>query len=323
MIRVLLHDPVSGSTEIGDAALLERWEAAGDQVVWVDFDRHDPAETRKLLQDRCGINRLAVDDALRDRHPPKLEWFDDYFFLLVKGFTADTDDIDFAVVHISTFVGRNFLLTVHALRSPSADSLWQGCVEGSVDVSRGSVHLCYRLLRRVFDRYTPIILGLEGRLDELEELIAERPSDELLLELVGYNSRLKKLRRTFGYQQASMDELRQAESPLFSADSEHEFQDAFEHMERMASLCALMQELSKDLMEGYISLNGHRLNNIMKTLTIASVIFLPLTFVAGIYGMNFDNMPELHTRTGYFVVVGIMVLIASSLLFVFRRARWL
>jgi len=323
MLKVLLYDPASRRSEVGGAELLERWDASGNEIVWVDFDRHDPAETRQLLQGRFGINRLAVDDALRDRHPPKLEWFDDYFFLLVKGFTAETDNIDFSVVHISMFVGRNFMLTVHALRSPSSESLWQSCVEGAVEVSRGPVHLCYRLLRRVFDRYTPIILSLEGRLDELEELIAERPSDALLLELVSYNSRLKKLRRTFGYQQASMAELRLAESPLFGVDSEHEFQDAFEHMERMASLCALMQELSKDLMEGYISLNGHRLNNIMKTLTIASVIFLPLTFVAGIYGMNFENMPELHTRTGYFVVVGVMVAIASTLLYVFRRVRWL
>ncbi|MBK6289000.1 MAG: magnesium/cobalt transporter CorA [Gammaproteobacteria bacterium] len=323
MIRTLLHHPGGARIEAGDESLIGCWDPGGEVLLWADFAANDIGQTRELLIRQLRINPLAVSDALRDRHPPKLEWFDDYFFLLVKGFSAETEGLDFGVVHISLFVGRNFLLTVHALKSPSIDSLWPDAVAGSLDFARGPTHLCYRVLRRVVDRYAPVILGLESRLEELEEVIAARPSDEVLLELVSYNSRLKKLRRTFGYQQACFDELRQARSQGFSSDSTHEFQDVYEHMERLTSLSSLMQELARDLMEGYISLNGHRLNQIMKTLTIASVIFLPLTFLAGIYGMNFDNMPELHTRTGYFIVIGAMLAIAGGLLWGFRRWRWI
>ncbi len=324
MIDVLLYEPPGGAPRCGDAALIDAWDPAGDTLIWVDIDCHDIEAARALLTGRFGISALTASDALRERHPPKLEWFDDYFFLLFKGFTAETADINnVSVVHISMFVGRNFLLTVHALPSPSVRALWSAVTAGAVQPGRGTVHLCYRLLRRIVDRYTPVILGLESRLDALEESLAERPDDTVLLELVNYNSRLKKLRRTFGYQQACLDELRHADSPLFNADSEHEFQDVYEHMERLTSLSALMQELSRDLMDGYISLNGHRLNSIMKTLTIASVIFLPLTFLAGIYGMNFDHMPELHSDAGYFVLLGAMVVIAAGLLWAFRRVRWL
>ena len=323
MINIMLIDPASGHRESGDLALLERWNPASGTLLWLDLDRHDPEQARAVLEQRLSISPLAVTDALRDRHPPKLEWFDEYFFLLVKGFTAETADINFGVVHISIFVGRNFLLTVHALRSPSVEAIWQKLDEGGIDTHRGTVHLCYRLLRRIIDRYAPIIFDLERRLDELEESITESTGDTVLVELVSYNSRLKKLRRNFGYQQACLGELRHATSPLYDEHSAHEFQDAHEHMERLTSLCTLMQELSRDLMDGYISLNGHRLTNIMKTLTIASVIFLPLTFIAGIYGMNFDNMPELHTRTGYFIVVGAMLTIASLQMWYFRRARWI
>ena len=323
MIRTLLHHPGSARIEVGDDSLIGSWDSAGQAFLWADFQGHEVEQTRELLIGPLGINPLAVSDALRDRHPPKLEWFEDYFFLLVKGFTAETEDLDIGVVHISLFVGRNFLLSVHALKSPSIDSLWPDALAGSLDFARGPTHLCYRVLRRVVDRYAPVILGLESRLDELEEVIAARPSDEVLLELVGYNSRLKKLRRNFGYQQACFDELRQTRTHGFSEDSVHEFQDVYEHMERLTSLSALMQELARDLMDGYISLNGHRLNQIMKTLTIASVIFLPLTFLAGIYGMNFDNMPELHTRTGYFIVIGVMLAIAGGLIWRFRRWRWI
>ena len=322
MIRVLLHHP-DGRHETGDERLLDGWDPAGGARAWVDIDRHDDEAARALMTACFGIDPLAVSDALRERHPPKIEWFEDCLFLLVKGFTAETSDINFSVVHISLFVGRGFLLTVHRLASPSVDALFADAALAAEALATGPAHLAYRVLRRVVDRYAPVVLGLEQRLDQLEEEIAERPGDELLIELQRYVIRLRKLRRTFGYQQACFAELRQAQSPLLHARATHEFQDLFEHMERMASLSTLLQELARDLMEGHISLSGHRLNSIMKTLTIASVIFLPLTFLAGIYGMNFENMPELHAEDGYHLLLGGMAAIAALLLWAFRRARWL
>jgi len=323
MIHVMLYQHASAALRFGSSELLDEWDPAGPDLVWVDLDQHERTPASDLLTGRFGISPLAVSDSMRERHPPKLEWFDEYFFLLLKGFTEQTEDIDFSVVHISMFVGRNFLLTVHALPSPNIRDLRAALQDRSLDVTRGAMHLCYRLMRRIVDRYTPVILGMEGRLDALEEALAASPDDSVLLELVGYNSRLKKLRRLFGYQQACLDELRHASSPLFKDDTRHELQDVFEHMERLTSLTALMQELARDLMDGYISLNGHRLNTIMKTLTIASVIFLPLSFLAGVYGMNFANMPELSAEQGYHALLGVMASIAVVLLLVFRRARWL
>jgi magnesium transporter len=322
MIRVLLRHP-DGSHEFGDETILSRWDPAAGVLAWVDIDRHDDASARALLTGRFGIDALAVSDALRERHPPKIEWFDNCLFLLVKGFTAETADINFSVVHISLFVGRGFLLTVHRLASPSVDAILADPAAAAQALGTGPSHLAYRVLRRVVDRYAPVILGLEQRLDALEEEIAERPGDALLIELQRYVIRLRKLRRTFGYQQACFAELLHTQSPLLHARASHEFQDLFEHMERMASLSTLLQELARDLLEGHISLSGHRLNSIMKALTIASVIFLPLTFLAGIYGMNFENMPELHAEDGYYLLLGGMGVIAAALLWGFRRARWL
>jgi magnesium transporter len=322
VIRALLSTPGAGVAQ-GGAELLGRGSRDPGSLLWIDCDCADPEATRELLTSRFGIEPLAVNDALRDRHPPKLEWFDDYLFLLVKGFTAETEDIHFDVVHISLFIGRDFLITVHRLPSPSIDALWSEAARGGIGAERGPAHLGYRILRRVVDRYAPVVLGLESRLDELEEEIAERPGDALLLELQGYILRLRKLRRTFGYQQSCFDELRQSGSSLLPEASAHEFQDLYEHMERMTSLSALLADLARDLRDGYISLSGHRLNTIMKTLTIASVIFLPLSFLAGIYGMNFDHMPELHAARGYYVLLGVMSAIAGTLLWVFRRTRWL
>lgn len=323
MIRTLLYKPDSGEIRVGAEELLECWHAGSNQLIWVDFDAEEKDHERELLKQFFDLNDLALDDCQRDRHPPKLEFFDRYYFLLLKGFTAETDSIDFEVVHISQFVGRNFIVTRHGIKSPSINKIWSAVEQGSLDLKRGSVHISYKIIRTIIDRYTPIILEMEKRLDQMEEVMLEKPSDELLGELISYNTKLKKLRRIYGYQESVIKELSRSESELLDERNVHEFNDAHEQMERLASLCSLMQELTSDLIEGYISVSSHRLNRIMKVLTITTVIFLPLTLLAGIYGMNFQYMPELSSQNGYYIVLGIMIGISGSLLLLFRLIKWL
>ncbi len=322
MIRVVLIDHESGAIERGGRELMSSWDR-NRQTLWMDMEAEEARSERTMLADDFGIDHIAIDDAQRKRHPPKLEWFDDYFFLLLKGFSAETDSIDFSVIHISFFCGQNFLLTRHAEVSPSINRTLDGLHAMSPEARKHPGHLLYKVVRTIIDRYSPIVLNLESRLETLEEEMLENARDELLNELVSYNSRLRKLRRIFGYQQALLSELKGEGLHSLQDNYRHEFQDAFEQMERLASLTDMLQSLTGDLINGYISVASHRLNNIMKTLTIASVIFLPLTFVAGIYGMNFQHMPELSSKDGYFMVLGFMVFLAICLLFVFRRKRWL
>ena len=323
MIRVARCDRRTGETQYGDQRLLAGWREHPDVVVWADFDAEDKDFERTLLLEHFELSPLALDDAQRERHPPKLEWFADHFFLLLKGFTAGTDSIDYEVVHISFFVGARFLVTRRAQTSVSTDRVWGAIQEGRVDLARGPLHICYRIVRTIIDRYSPIILGLEERLDDLEEEMLREPSDATLEVLIGYNSRLKKLRRLFVYQEAALAQIVAGEEAWIDDSALHEFNDAHEHMERLASLCGLFQELAVDLIDGYISLSSHRLNQIMKVLTITAVIFLPLTLLAGVYGMNFQYIPELAWHFGYFAVLALMVVIALIMLLAFKRKRWI
>lgn len=323
MIRTAFLPSPEGTIEYGGEELIERWLDEPASMIWVDFDAEDKQRERAILERHFHFNKLILDDAQRDRHPPKLEWFDDYYFLLLKAFNSTTDSIDFEILHIAFFVGNRFLVTRHPDTSPSIDWVWQQISSGKINFSEGFSHLCYRITRRIIDRYQPIILGIESRLDEMEELMLYSPDDELLGELIAYNSRLKKLRRIFGYQQNILDELTTIDSKLINQTRQHEFRDAFEHMERLASLTNLFQELVVDMINGYISLTSHRLNKIIKVLTIVTVLFLPLTLIAGIYGMNFQNMPELTSERGYFVVLAVMTGVVGLLLYTFRKIRWL
>ena len=175
---------------------------------------------------------------------------------------------------------------------------------------------------RVTQRYGKILLDLEQRLDVIEDELFESPSDTLMKELVGYNTGLRKMHRILTYYVNVFEHLR---SHLHKSNDQHhgEIDDIYSVLGRFESLCAMYQAVITDLIEAYISLNGHRLNQIMKVLTIVTVIFVPLTLLVGIYGMNFEYMPELKSKNGYYILLSVMVGIVGGLMYLFRRMRWL
>jgi magnesium transporter len=175
----------------------------------------------------------------------------------------------------------------------------------------------------VADRYGKILLDLEHRLDEVEDLLFESRGDRLMQELVSYNTALHKMRRILAYHTNAYRRLRDHFAASASPHWHDEFDDIHALMERFHSLAELYQNVISDLVEGYISLNAHNLNQIMKVLTIVTVIFVPLSLLVGIYGMNFENIPELRSPNGYYVLLGVMLSIAAGLLYIFRRVRWL
>ena len=322
MIRVFLSDSNTGETHQGGKELIADWEASDSNLIWVDIGG-EPHYSEEALLGGFGIHPLAIQDALRPRHPPKLERFGDFLFILLRGLDADSTGIDFGVIQLSLFIGDRFLLTRHAQPSVSANWLFEELQRDAIVMSEGPGALAVRLSNRLARRYVEILLELEPRLDEIEEQMFRQPDDTLLAELTGYKSQLRKLSRIANYLQQIAEKLRDSNDPLIGAALSHEIVDLYEQIERTRSLANLHYQISSDLTDGYLGMSSHQLNRVMQILTIITVIFVPLTFLAGIYGMNFENMPELSTRTGYFVVIGIMVLIAVSQLIYFRRKKWL
>ena len=322
-MRCLLFESSAGRLQEGGVELVERWKADERTLLWLDLGNEPVERTERLLQTEFDLHPLAVQDALRARHPPKLEDFRDYTFLLFRGLSADSTDTDFSTIQLALFVGRRFLVTRHSAQSPSTDRLWREVQEKPGRFAAGPSALALRLCRIMVDRYLGILLALEPRLEELEDEILSSPRDELLGELAGYKSSLKKLRRIFAYHQQVFSALRNGASPLFGEATVHELNDVYEQQERAVSLSGLYYELAVDLVESYLSLASHHLNRIMKVLTIVTAIFVPLSFLAGLYGMNFENIPELHAKSGYFILLGVMAGIVVMLLALFRKMRWL
>lgn len=322
MIRVFLNDPTTGESQQGGLELISTWESSGSSFIWVDIEDEKLAVEEQLF-DEFGIHALAVQDALRPRHPPKLERFDDFLFILLRGLDADTSGIGFGIIQLAVFVGERFLLTRHAKASVSANWLFDELHRDPSMMSEGPGSLAIHLSNRLARRYVEILLELEPRLDEIEEQMFRHPDDKLLSELTGYKSQLRKLTRIATYHEQIAVKLRDNPDPLIGDNLSHEIVDLYEQIERTKSLANLHYQITNDLTDGYLGISSHQLNRVMQILTIITVIFVPLTFLAGIYGMNFENMPELSTRSGYFVVVAVMAIIAVLQLVYFRRKRWI
>ena len=322
-MRATLYDPKQGKLLEGGVELVDEWERCPESLLWLMIEADDPQAEEALLSSRFKIHRLAVTDAMRDRHPPKIESFEDYTFMLLKGLDATSStSLRFTTIQLSLFVGDRFLVSRGSRRSVSSEALLKELLNGEIEPDLPRAVLAFRLCRKVFDRFLPILLQLEERLDSMEEDLLRHPSDDLLGQLVRQKSDLKRMLRVLQFHRQIFDYHR-ADAPHHLAGHKHEKRDVEEQIDRHLSLARLYFELSDDLMNGYLSLSSHRLNQIMQTLTIVTVIFVPITFMAGVYGMNFENMPELGVRNAYFVLLGLMGLVVTGILSFFFWRGWL
>lgn len=312
----------NGTTLVGGKELLSLWkESSADSWIWVNLYNEPVNNEHKFLEEEFNLDSISITEAQRDRHPPSFETFKDYIFLLLKPLDAESSSLDFNTLQLALFAADNFLITRHSKESPYLAKLWQ-TMEQSGCVDESPLSVVASMSKRVAQRYGKVLLDLEQRLDIIEDELFDSPTDTLMRELVSYNTGLRKMHRILAYYVNVFDSLRQQ---LHKTNDEQydAFNDIYAIIERFTSLSSVYQNVITDLIDAYISLNGHRLNQIMKVLTIVTVIFVPLTLLVGIYGMNFENMPELKSQHGYYILLSVMSGIAVLMLYLFKRVRWL
>ena len=326
MIRCTLYDPASQTVERGDeqslATLINQWQTHHEHILWIDMEGHDHEPQIKVLED-FSIHPLAIQDALRERHPPKIESFSEALFILLRGLDAHTQSIDFAVIQLALFVGERFFITRHDKPSTSVNALITAIDQNPTTMAPGAAAVALQLATELSRRYVQILLDLEPRLDAVEQEMFDHPNDAQLAELTHYKSKLRHLARIGRYHQHVVTALRNDASDFMPNTLHHELNDLNDKFERTQSLADLYYQTANDLTDSYLALASHKLNNVMQVLTIFTVLFVPLTFLAGIYGMNFDHMPELHAENGYFIVIGLMGILIVAQLIYFRRKRWM
>jgi magnesium transporter len=322
MHKVLLLSADGSHTE-GDERLIERWRSSPGSRLWLDIEGECTPEVLALLR-QLDCDELAITDCFRSRHPPKVEHFERNSFLLFRGISHLDEDLELEPQQIGLWVGDDYLISVHRGLSVSIAHFWAN--ESSETLLDKPNELALRLIHYASGRYLEKLLNFEEHLAELEDSLLSDQSENEMKELVGYRSRLRKLRRIFNYHQRMAENIWQSGSDFLGSgddDSQHLRRDVFDRCERCYSLCTMYYEICGDLIEGYISMSSHKLNNTMKILTIITAIFVPLGFLAGLYGMNFEYMPELAFRYSYFILLGVMATLVIGMVTLFRRFRWL
>lgn len=312
-----------GRVREGDEALLEAWNAASGSTLWLDIEGNISDNMNSKLVS-LGCHPVAITDISRARQPPKLHEFDRSTFILFRGIIQLDEQLVLVPQQIGIFAGAHFLVTVHRGESLSINRLWSEIQAEQAQRTPGELAL--HVMDYASDRYLQKILAFEDHLGELEEGLLSKPSDGIMAELVGYRSELRKLRRIFNYHNRLVEEILSEQPRHLGAEQErdrHLWRALLDRCERLFSLTSMYYEICGDLVEGYISISSHELNTTMKILTIITAIFVPLSFLAGLYGMNFDYMPELHMEHGYFFALAAMASTASLLVYVFKRKNWL
>jgi magnesium transporter len=293
-------------------------------LFWVDMESPTEADERVLL-DVFQVHPLTVEDCRENRHYPKIEEFQDYLYFIVHGVRADTSPDRFNTIELDGFLGPNYVITYHHDMFRSINNVKQLLRTTPIACQRGPAFLLHQILDQVVDFYSPVLDDFDDRIDQLEDNIftLKRPNNEILSEIMDLKRSVLRLRRISGKQMDVLLRMSRGEFWLIPEELRPFYRDVYDHLVRVVDLAESYRDLISGSLEAYLSVVSNRLNEIMKVLTIFSAIMLPLTFIAGIYGMNFDNMPELHSRYGYYAVWTIMIAVAVGMLIFFWRRGWI
>lgn len=284
---------------------------------WVDFDQPTEEEAA-LLETHFQFHPLAIEDCYHLLQRPKVDHYEDVHFFVLHAMNAQT----LAAEEVDMFWGRQFIVTFHFTESHEIDAAWNKMSEKQNLSDKNHVYCAYLLMDNLVDEYFPSVYQIEDQLNEIDARGDTESVQMLMEEVFDIRAKLLKLRRT-------IVPMRDLLYRMINSDKLHGFKeqfvyfsDIYDHLLKLVEIIESNREMTADIRDSYISLNANRMNTIMKTLTVITTIFMPLTFIAGVYGMNFTNMPELKWSYGYFAVLLVMFVIGFGMYGWFRRKGW-
>jgi magnesium transporter len=293
-------------------------------VFWANMEAPTEADDNELLN-VFHFHPLTVEDCRANRHHPKVEEFPGYIYFIVHAVRTDASPDRFNTVELDGFLGPNYVVTYHHEKFPSIDKVKQTVRSSPVTCQRGAPFLMHAIIDSIVDDYLPVMDDFDEQINDLEDNIftLKRPNNEILEEILGLKRSVLRLRRISSKQLEVLYRMSHGQFELISGPVLPFYRDIYDHLVRVTDLAESYRDLISGSLEAYLSVVSNRLNEIMKVLTIFSAVMLPLTFIAGVYGMNFDNMPELHSRYGYYAVWVIMVAVTVGMLGLFWKRGWI
>jgi magnesium transporter len=292
-------------------------------TVWVDLAAPTPEEGR-LLSDVFRFHPLSVEDALSAIHHPKIEPYQGYLYLILHGIDFNRGEHRFATRDVDFFLGRNYLVTVHDGQSRSIATWKEVCDKHEHILAEGPIGLLHRIVDTMVENYRPEIDALEERIDGLEDEAVLGHRASLVRRILTVKRDLSSLRRVVVPQRDAVGRLSRREFPQISDEMAYRFRDVYDQLVRLSDEASIFQDRMTGILDAHLSAVSNRLNLVVKVLTVMSTIFLPLTVLTGMWGMNVP-IPAFPGGPGaqFWWVAGSMAAIAAFMLALFRRNGWL
>lgn len=262
---------------------------------------------------------LAIEDCESHRHTPKIDDYGSYIFILTQGVHPESSTREFRTRQLSFFLGTRFIVTHHHEGSRSVAATLEALRRNPALAKGGPDMILYRVLDYQVDLYQPLMEAFQKRLDEIETATFVAATQDILKDVFALRKALVRLRRQSGHQREILLRLGRREFALIDPRAAVYLRDVYDHLVRITDLAETYRDLVAGALEAHLSVVSNRTNEIMRVLAIITTLFMPLTLITGIYGMNFVDMPELHWRYGYLFAYGLMAAIVVVMYVVFRR----
>ncbi len=329
-MEIFVYRPGAEHVEEGFAAAdLPGLLADKRNVVWLDIlgDSPERIESAKdVLLNVFKFHPLTVEDCIEERNQPKVEPFPDHLYFIVHGIrSGETKPESFVTKELDGYLGDNYVVTFHTEKFRSIKAIKQQVRISPFACQRGAAYLLHQILDNIVDQYMPVVDDFDLSINELEDRVFDvRTGNYSVLEdIMDHRRSVARLRRISARQREVLYRISHGEFPQIPPEVLPFYRDVHDHLLRVTDVTESYRDLISGLSDIHLSMMANRTNDVMKTLAVVSAIILPLSLIAGIYGMNFQNMPELGTPFGYFITLGAMAFLTIVLLFYFWRRGWI
>lgn len=292
--------------------------------LWINVDGLDRIEVIEKLGNCFNIHPLTLEDILNSGQRPKMEDYDSYIYTVLKMMLLDTEKEEIVIDQVSIIIGPNYILSFQEREGDVFDLLRERLKNPASRLRKSGVdYLAYGLIDAIIDNYFLILEHFGEKIEDLEDELVRDPDPDTLKIIQKYRRDMILLRKSVWPLRELINSLQKAESELISETTQIYLRDIYDHTIQVIDSIEAFRDILASMVDVYLSSVSNRMNDIMKVLTIIATIFIPLTFIAGVYGMNFEYMPELRWHWGYPVVMLSMTLLGVIMFFYFKKKRWI
>jgi len=327
MIRILYSTPgenIRSDTRLDElAAILKNKQG----WVWVDFQGAPDAEAGPILLNTFHFHALAVDDALQENHVPKLDDWTRFLYIVLHALVFDPVEVEIDTLELDVFLGANYIVTHHDQVIDPLERVWTAVQRDERHMGSGPDFVLYRLTDEIIANFMPVVEQFDHQIDNLEDEIFSEKNHETLAKIFKIKRGILYLRRILAHQREVVNKLARDEFDVIDASDRVYFRDVYDHLVRLFDIAEGVRDMIGGTLDTYLSVINNRMNEIMKTLTVITTLFMPLSFITGFFGMNFFESVGLFkdwTRMAAFIIT-LLIIAATPFIMVqwMRRRKWM